>query len=145
MDNEFEELKEMIKYQARTKMQLKKFKTEKDFAEEVRKELIENGLDIETLDGFLYNERDKAFELYNQFNGGELKHWSLKDLNDEFNNLVCDFEYVYEIDERYTDLTKEKNDFYNQYSRFMQNVFGKIKLEIAMRQKYGGERNMGDR
>ena len=128
-----------------TEKQLEKLETKSTFTKAVVKELRERSLDIDVLDDCLNAERDKAFKLYNGFSEGELKNLSLEEAQNKLINLICDSERVYPVNERYVEITGKQNDFYNQYSRFMQNVCGKLQLEIAYKERYGGNRNMGDR
>lgn len=129
----------------RTEEQLKGLETKSAFTKAVIKELRESALDIDILDDYLNVERDKAFKLYKGFSERELRNLSLEEAQNKLINLICDSEGVYHVNERYVEITGKQNDFYNQYSRFMQDVCGKLELEIAYKTKFGGNRNMGDR
>ena len=129
----------------RTMEQLGWLKTDSAFAKAVAIELKEEGLDLDVLDDCLNIERDKAFRLFKKFGKSGLKNWELQDLQNSLMCFICDSEFVYNINERYEEVTGKKNNFYNQYSALMQDVCGKLELEIAYQQRYGGKRNMGDR
>ena len=138
MENKFEELKEMIKYTARTKMQLKRIKTEKGFYNAVRNELVKYDLDVDKINKFLYNERNLIFNLSKKFKASELKNWPLELMLDEMEELAKQDELVRTANGKYSELTGKSSDFYNQYSKFLGETRESLSIEIQTR-KLNGE------
>lgn len=136
-EKEFEELKEMIKYQERTKKELKKIKTYSDFSYAVTQELKAQGIDIGTLEKILYDERNIIFELFNRFEEGELKNWDLSELNEELFEIIDKSEFVDKINRTYSYLTGKSSDFYRQYEKFAEKTIKCLNFEIIYRKMDG--------
>ena len=111
---DFEEIREKMKMNRYANGTIKKLKemTDAEFHRDVIEELSFFGLNLNDMEKFFYNERNRILELSDKFNKGELKPLSLDYLYDELEALVEHSKTVGCNHKTYSDLTGESCDFY---------------------------------